>query len=256
MKTLPMLVATALLFSAAVTAAKGDAASILRATDVIRNPDKPFSLDVTLTEYRDQQVRDRSTMKVYSKMSSRYGQFNNLVRILEPARDANKLLLKNGNEIWLFDPASKASVRVSAQQRMLGQAANGDVVTVDLSNDYNASLVGSEEVKDADGNAHTAFLLKLAARNQYVTYHGIEFWVDTTTSRPIKAKFYSQSQRLLKTAFYRRYEQQLQQMRPTETVIVDGLNPQWVTVMRYSNYQYRDIPDRWFNRDALAAFRD
>lgn len=232
-----------------------DAQELLRASDAIRNPDRPFVLDVTLTEYRDRQQRDSSTLAVYARMSTDSGQYDNLVHIIEPPRDANKLLLKNGNEIWLFDPSSKASIRLSPQQRLLGQAANGDVVTVNLSHDYQAELVGEELIVDAGKQERSTYRLKLSANTPDVTYHAIEYWLDKTNSRPVKATFYSQSGRLLKTAFYRRYEMQLGRERPTEIVIIDGLDPKWITVMRYSNFRYRDIPDSWLQRDYLPNFR-
>ena len=43
--------------------------------------------------------------------------------------------------------------------------------------------------------------------------------------------------------------------RPTEVVIIDGLDPAWVTVMRYSQYTWRDTPDAWFQRDYLPRFK-
>ena len=51
-------------------------------------------------------------------------------------------MLKNGNDLWFFDPSSQASIRLSPQQRLLGQAANGDVVTANLSLDYEPQLLG------------------------------------------------------------------------------------------------------------------
>ena len=51
------------------------------------------------------------------------------------------------------------------------------------------------------------------------------------------------------------FETQLDAVRPTETVIIDGLDTSWVTVMRGSNYVRRDIPDAWFQRDYLPRFR-
>ena len=44
---------------------------------------------------------------------------------------------------------------------------------------------------------------------------------------------------LLKTAYYRKYQPQLGTERPTETVIIDGLEPDWVTVMRFSSWKRR-----------------
>ena len=88
-----------------------------------------------------------------------------------------------------------------------------------------------------------------------MTYDHIEMWLDFETHGPIKAKFYSESGALLKTAYYRRYQKELGVERPTEMVIIDGLNPKWVTVMRYSDYQLRSIPDAWYQRDYLPRFK-
>ena len=87
-----------------------------------------------------------------------------------------------------------------------------------------------------------------------VTYDRIEMWIDATDERPVKARFYSESGRLLKTAYYRRYQRQLGTERPTETVIIDGLDPRWVTVMRYADYAWREVPDAWLQRDYLPRF--
>jgi hypothetical protein len=38
-------------------------------------------------------------------------------------------------------------------------------------------------------------------------------------------------------------------------VIIDGLNPQSVTLMRFSDYKERDIPETWMQRDFLPRFQ-
>jgi hypothetical protein len=164
-------------------------------------------------------------------------------------------MLKNGNDLWFYDPASKASVRLSPQQRLLGQAANGDVVTVNFARDYDARLAGEEHVADGDRQMRHCHKLILSAVAPDVTYHHIEMWVETTTNRPVRARFYSETDRLLKTAYYRSYRRELGAERPTETVIIDGLDANWITVMRYSEYAWREIPDAWFQRDYLPRFR-
>lgn len=242
------------LLSPAVLAAPS-AQEILAASDAIRNPDKPFGLTVELIEYRNSRQTDGNTLKVYSKADAASGQFRSLIQFVSPPRDANKLMLKNGNDLWFYDPSSKASIRLSPQQRLLGQAANGDVVTVNLSRDYRAELAAEEDVQDGDRQTRRSFKLSLAAATKDVTYHRVEMWLDASNSRPIKAHFYTESGQLLKKAYYRRYQQQLGVQRPTETVIIDGLNTNWVTVMKYSNYAYRDISEGWLQRDYLPRFR-
>jgi hypothetical protein len=251
----PMLPAVLALILSHIGHAAPDAQSILAASDAIRNPGRPFALTTTLIEYRDGRQTDSSTLAVYSKADEKSGQFHSLIRFIAPARDANKLMLKSGNDLWFYDPSSKASIRISPQQRLLGQAANGDVVTVNLAKDYRAKLETEEDVQDGERRMRRCYRLALAAASPDVTYHRVEMWIDTGNSRPVKARFYSESGHLLKTAYYRRFEPQLEAERPTETIIIDGLNPNWVTVMRFSGYAWRNVPDVWLQRDYLPRFR-
>jgi outer membrane lipoprotein-sorting protein len=232
-----------------------DAQTILAASDAIRNPGKPFSVGVTLTEYEGGKQVDTSTLMTYSRAQASGGQFASLVRFVLPARDAGKLMLKNGNDLWFFDPTTKATVRLSPQQRLLGQASNGDVVTVNLSKDYQASLLAEEEVQDGERRMRKSYKLGLKASAPDTTYASIELWVDAENDRPLKARFFAESGRLLKTAYYRRFEPHLGATRPTETVIIDGLTPQSVTVMRFSDYVSRAVPDTWLHPDYLPRFQ-
>jgi outer membrane lipoprotein-sorting protein len=244
-----------LLFSSGLAWAAPSADEILAASDAIRNPGRPFSVTVTLTEFQAGVQIDTSTLISYSRTQQQGGQFSSLIRFVLPARDAGKLMLKNGNDMWFYDPVGKASVRLSPQQRLLGQASNGDVATVNLAKDYRASIAGEEEIQDGERRKRKAHKLALTATAPEVTYASIEMWVDAENNRPIKARFFAESSRLLKTAYYRRFQPQLGVERPTETVIIDGLNPQSVTIMRFSDYVARNIPEAWMQRDFLPRFQ-
>ncbi len=235
--------------------ANPDAQAILAASDAIRNPGQPFRVTVTLTEYDKGQQIDTSTLSSYSRTLDGNGQFASLIRFVQPLRDSGKLMLKNGNDLWFYDPGTKASVRISPQQRLMGDAANGDVITINFARDYKATFVAEETIPDGERRARRTFKLALAAASEDATYSGIELWVDAANHWPIKARFLADSGRLLKTAYYRRYQQQLGAERPTETVIIDGLNPQSVTIVRLSDFLARTIPTSWFQRDYLARFQ-
>lgn len=232
-----------------------DAQRILAASDAVRNPGRPFSVTVVLTEFQAGKRVDGSTMVTYSRTLEEGAQFASLVRFVAPARDAGKLMLKNGNDLWFFDPSTKASVRLSPQQRLMGQASNGDVVTVNLARDYRAALQAEEDVQDGERRNRRAYRLRLAAATPDATYGDIDLWVDAANSHPIKGLFYADSGRLLKTVYYRRFQQQLGAERPTELVIIDGVNPQSVTLMRLSDYAQKRIPVSWFQRDYLPRFQ-
>lgn len=254
MKSLIQLFFSYLLGLGAASAAS-TADEILAASDAIRNPGRSFSVTVTLTEFQAGKQVDTSTLTSYSRTQQQGGQFASLIRFVLPARDAGKLMLKNGNDMWFYDPTSKASVRLSPQQRLLGQASNGDVATVNLAKDYKATLVGEEDIQDGERRTRKAHKLALVAASPDVTYANIEMWVDVENNRPLKARFFAESSRLLKTVYYRRFQPQLGAERPTESVMIDGLNPQSVTLMRFSDYVARSIPDAWMQRDYLPRFQ-
>jgi Outer membrane lipoprotein-sorting protein len=235
--------------------AQPNAQELLAASDAIRNPGRAFSVRAVLTEFEAGRQVDSSTLTTYSRTQESGGQFSTLVAFVEPARDAGKLLLRNGNDLWFYDPGTKASIRISPQQRLMGQAANGDVLTVNLSKDYEAVLQGEEETTDGERRKRRAYKLGLTAKAAAATYATIDWWVDAENNRPIKGRYFAESGRLLKTVFFRRYQTQLGRERPTETVIIDGLNPQSVTLIRLSDYLTPNIPATWFNRDNLPRFQ-
>jgi hypothetical protein len=129
------------------------------------------------------------------------------------------------------------------------------VATVNLAKDYKPTLVGQEDVQDGESKMRKAHKLNLKAVSPDVTYASIDMWVDAENNRPLKAHFYAESSRLLKTVYYRKFQPQLGADRPTESVIIDGLNPQSVTLMRFTDYKARDIPETWMQRDYLPRFQ-
>ena len=248
-------IAAALAAIAAAAQGAPDAQRILEASDAVRNPGRPFAVDVGLSEFQGGKRVDSSTLVSYSRTLARDAQFSTLVRFVAPARDTGKLMLKSGQDLWFYDPSTKASVRLSPQQRLLGQASNGDVVTVNLARDYKATLLREEDVQDGDRRTQRAWLLELQASVPDATYARIEFWVGIDGNRPLKGRFFAESGRLLKTVYYRRYANELGAERPTELVIIDGLNPASVTLMRLTNYTERNLPESWFQRDYLPRFQ-
>lgn len=237
----------------AAAAADSRAAELLAKADEVRNPPGSFSIDLTLLEYKAGALTGKSALTVYSKPTADGAQYNNLVRYQTPSRDTGKLLLRNGLDVWFYDPGSQASVRISPQARLMGQASNGDVMTTRLDKDYVPTVAGRDKLEAAVGGVEAVRLHLVAARPD-VTYSSVDYWIDEGSGRPLKAQYYTAEGRLLKTAYFRRYQSELGRERPTETVIVDGIDKTWITVMRSSDYTQRDIPQSWLQRDFLSRF--
>jgi outer membrane lipoprotein-sorting protein len=231
------------------------ATEIVAASDKVRNPHEPFRSTITFTEYISGRERDHDTLVVFSKEDSATRQFRNLVQYVEPARDAGKRVLLDGRSLWFFDPASKTSVRISPQQRLIGQAAVGDVLTVNLVVDYNASLLGTEKITDAARTERQCWHLELKAANDRAVYNRVEYWVEQNSFYPIKGKLYSDSGRLLKIVYFRNFTQRLGAVRPTEEIIIDAVDTALATTATFGDNGFQDVPDVWFQRDYLPRLQ-
>jgi outer membrane lipoprotein-sorting protein len=238
---------------------KLSAQEIIKKADAGINPKDPFQMTLKLVEFIDGNSRSEVELKIISKLDGKDGQFRNLVRWAEPARDRGKGVLLNGTKMWFYDPASKSSVQISPQQRLVGTASEGDVVTVNFASDYQAKYVGSpegESVTDADKAKKTCYHLELTPTKESAVYGRAEYWVEKDTFRPVKAKFYTDSGRLLKIAFYHKFEKQLGVDRPSEAIIIDAVNSKLVTTMNSSSYKKMDVPESWFQRDYLPKLKE
>lgn len=253
------VVACAFLFRGIAFAQPDPAAQeIIARADEIRNPKEPFQVTIQLTEYIDGTARNEITLTVYSKLAGVSEKYRNLVRYAGPPRDRGKSVLMDGTIMWFYDPASKTSVRISPEQRLVGQASQGDVVTVNLARDYSARLLGSvegETIQDADKVARNCWHLELAPKGSDAIYAKAEYWVEKNSFHPIKGKFFSDSGRVLKITYYHRYEKQLGAERPGETIIIDAVNAKLVTTMSFQGYRGVDIPDSWYQREYLPRLK-
>lgn len=244
-----------LLFATGSAANAQTAQQIVAGADRVRNPSQAFRSTTRLTEYVRGREKGHSTLVVYSKRDPATDQFRNLVEYVDPARDAGKRVLLDGKNLWFFDPASNQSVRISPRQRVLGQAAIGDVLTVNLSVDYKATLAGTETIEDASRQEQECWRLDLRGVNGQAVYSRIEYWVEQGNFYPIKAKFYSDSGRVLKVLYYKGFVERLGSVRPTEAIIIDAVDTSLVTVVHFDDLRVQKIPDSWFQRDYLSRLR-
>lgn len=235
--------------------APDSALALLARSDAIRNPDFSYSTRVVLSEYKAGRALDSMVLRSHVRPAPRKGEYQTLVSFLRPSRDLGKHMLKQGHDLWFYDPASNASIRLSPQQRLLGQAANADVVSTSLAADYAATLDGVEDITDGERQRRSATKLSLRASNPAAGYPQVELWVDAASAAPIRARFYSDSGALLKTIFYRKFRSELGVVRPTEYVIIDGIDPKSVTLMQFDEFRAVDVPAQWMQKDSMHLLK-
>ena len=224
-------------------APENDAAarSIVEKADQIRFPAESFEVDVEVTNRSDGDVTDRRKYKVLSK-----GNENTIVQVIEPASDRGQVMLMRGRDLWVFLPNISQPVRLSLSQRLTGQVANGDLARANFTGDYRPRLLRSEKVDGFD-----CHVLELTAVDRGVTYARVLYWVRQSNSYPVKAEFYSVSERLLKTCRYENFKTLGGRVRPTRLVLQDSLKKGEESILDYSDLKLRDLPDRMFTKEYL-----
>lgn len=220
---------------------ESNAKSVVEASDQIRFPRSGFQVDVdisTTSPGKDAEVRK---YRILSK-----GNENTIVITTEPASDKGQILLMKDRDLWIFLPDISQPVRLSLSQRLTGEVANGDLARANFSGDYTPKFHHSETI---DGDNYD--VLELAAVDRGVTYHRVMYWVRKSDARPLKAEFYSLSDRLLKTCYYQNYQKMAGQMRPTRLMMKDALRQDEQSILDYSNMRVRELPDKMFTKDYL-----
>ena len=120
-----------------------------------------------------------------------------LVETLAPARHKGEIMLFNDRTIWFVKPGLRRPVSISARQRFVGEAANGDIATTNYARDYEGVIRGEDTV---DGEA--TYVLELKARARNVTYDRIRYWISKKRHLGLKAEFLTVGGDLFKTATF------------------------------------------------------
>lgn len=218
-----------------------EAQAIVEKADHIRFPAEGFQVDVTITTTLADKSQDLRKYRVLSK-----GNENSVVMVTEPASDRGQIMLMKGRDLWVFMPDVSQPIRLSLAQRLTGQVANGDLARANFAGDYTPRIVGSETV----GSEHY-HVLELKAVDRGVTYQRVMYWVNKKNSWPLKAEFYSLSNRLLKRCSYENYQTMVGKLRPTRLVMEDALKAGEQSVLEYQGMKLRDLPDKIFTKDYL-----
>lgn len=214
---------------------------IVEKADHIRFPAEGFQVDVKITTTKTEQDPEIKEYRILSKGNDR-----TLLMTTAPAIDKGTILLMRDHDLWAFLPNLSQPVRLPLSAKLTGEVSNGDIARANFTGDYDATLLGTEEIEQ-----QSYYKLELIAARKGVTYKRVLYWVNQANFRPFKAEFYSVSDRLIKTCHYQSYKELAGEVRPTQLVMVDGVTRKGRSVLDYSNMALRELPDKVFTKQYL-----
>lgn len=215
-------------------------AAIVQKADRMRYIDGDVSFFVEVTDHRGSNVQ-KSKYKVFSK-----GSLMSRVETILPERQFGRKMLMKDNDLWFYSPDIKRATRISMQQRLTGEVANGDLARTNFGGDYSAEVKG-EEVIDNVKTIH----LSLKKLKDDVTYSGVEYWVSANGYMPIKAIFKSDSGKNLKVATYSNPKPVLGQKLISKIEIVNAFNKNQKSILIFTGYRKEKLSESFFNKESL-----
>lgn len=150
----------------------------------------PTTFDALMTMVAHRQ--DGST-RSYKFRGLKSGYDKTRAWFFEPAAAKGQEMLRVGDNMWVYMPNLKRSIRIAARESFQGgDFNNGDIMRVNYVADYNSKLGASDDA--------TAWLLELTAKTKEATYDRIKLWMSKDRRLPVRAEYYAASGKLLRSA--------------------------------------------------------
>lgn len=234
-----------------------DVSDVLKKADLFRIPASSVSADAKVELFKNDTLNKERRYTIYIKPGRR-----SLVLMRSPNEVGQKVLMLS-NQFWLLMPESQRPLRITANQKLLGEASTGDIAHMTWSGDYKGSVEQpkvpcptlpttlksyvSSAVKIKNNDCS---VLELQAAQTGVTYAKIKLYVEANSKLPVKADLYVDSGKRAKQAWY--FADRVNgRDHIMKMVLLNDIETNQRTVVHYSNIRAKAAPDEFFNPAAL-----
>jgi hypothetical protein len=162
---------------------------ILKRADEARGNLEGIAWEVVIESIENQRTADTLTYDIKARGFNISG-----MSLAPPKYRGNKVLMLNTN-MWFYKPGLSKPVPVSQRQKLMGNAAYGDIASTNYAEDYEAILLFSEVV---DGE--NCYVFDLRSKDNKTTYDRIKYWISEERLVGVKAEYFTVSGKKFKSA--------------------------------------------------------
>lgn len=218
------------------------AKEILENADRILAPDC-FIAEMTMTAYHSDGESREYRMKVYRKFKDKV-----LVVFSYPNIENGRKVLRLNDDIWMYLPSVKKTIKVSSKEQLLGgDFTNGDITRLDFSEDYSPEVVSKKR--------DIYYSLRLKANNNSISYDKISYQIDRNKFMPVKQKFYTSSNKLIKELTFDKVEDYSGFSRPSVFIMANKFVKSKKTELTYTSFKIvEDVDDYYFKKANLGDY--
>ena len=163
---------------------------------------------------------------------------------LSPASEKGRAVLRLGDNMWLYIPNVGRPIRITSLQSSVGGIFNNaDIMRLDYSEEYNASIL---EQNDEE------YVLDLKAKTSYVAYDKLKMWVEKKSIIVAKVECYAASGTLIKTLEFKEVKDFGDGIvRPAVIETTSPLYKGYRSIMIFSRIKLRGFPNEVFTLDFM-----
>lgn len=239
-----LIAALALLWTAATASAASDPAALLRTADESRGLTATAQVVSMSIDTTSKSGTDHATLEVYLKRDS--AGLRQLVRFLAPKRMVGQVFLVVGNNTWMYQPGLQRPIRISAQQKLFGDAGIAEAAGLEYAPNYR---VEAEAAETAGGAALRR--LELLAKAPDVPYQRVTLWLDPVDGRVVKSVLSTPSGQALKTLTYDQYETATGRPVLKRFVVKNELTKGSSSVLTVLKVEERELSDQLFKPEFM-----
>ena len=235
------LCAAGLLAGPGLAAVEIDAQALLAEIDRQRSfGDHDFSSALTLISEDPEEGVERTVVQQFRRDAD--DAF--LILIRDPAVQRGQGYLRQGDNLWFYDPESRKFSHTSLKEAFQDtDARNSDFGDVKFAEDY-----AVRSIEEGTLGRYAVYVLDLQAKGDEVTYPFLKAWVTREGGLVLKTEDYSLSERLMRTSYYPRYARVGDAVVPTEMIFVDELVEGKKTRISMTDLSAAAIPDSVFTK--------
>lgn len=205
-------------------------------------------------------TRSKTTMIVQTRRATRTMVSNNwsqgtdkaFSEYTAPAREKGTKMLKDGNNLWVYDPKTDRTIQISGN--MLKQSVMGSDLSYEdfmeetrLQDNYTAVVTGEKLYEKRD-----CWILQLTAVKPDVAYQKVTVYVDKERFLPLYEERYARSGKLLKTTRVQEVMQTGNRWYPKKVLYKDELKDGKGTIFIMDKIEFDvKIPAHIFTKASL-----
>lgn len=197
-------------------------------------------------------IHGRRGSRTVKSKSWLQGLESSFTEYLAPAREKGTKMLKLGDQLWTYSPATDRTIKISGH--MLRQSVMGsDFSYEDMMEDPKlANLYDARVIEETVFQERPCWVLELIGKKTDLAYHSRKIWVDKERYVSLKEDRYAKSGKLLKTTEVKKVEFIQDRWVPVQVLFKDVLKKGKGTEMILESMEFdADIPEHVFSKAAL-----